>query len=86
MTMDEIKGPINRLGPAPWAECTDAEKIDRLKLELDGWRRACAELRGRVDLLESHQHAPDGKVMIDLQQADRVHRMNSCVGSFNTLA
>lgn len=74
------------LGPKPWTQCGDAEKIERLKVELDGWRRACAELRGRIDLLESHQHAADGKVMIDLQQADRVHRMNACASSFNTLA
>jgi len=72
-------------GPKPWKDCTDSEKIERLRDELDGWRRACAHLRGRVDILEAHQHAPDGKLLIDLQQSERIHQMNTACASINTL-
>ena len=75
----------NYLGPKPWKDCTDAEKIERLRDELDGWRRACAQLRDRVDLLEAHQHSADGKLMVDLKQADQIHRMQSSCASINTL-
>jgi len=73
------------LGPKPWAECTDSEKIDRLRNELDGWRRVCAELRERLQLFETHRHGDDGKLLVSLEQADRQMRMGQAVQAYNTL-
>ncbi len=73
------------LGPKPWKDCTDSEKIERLRTELDGWRRVCAELRERMQLFETHTHGTDGKLLVSLEQADRQMRMNQCASSYNTL-
>lgn len=73
------------LGPKPWGECSDAEKIERLRQEVEDWRRECGALRDRLDLLDAHQHAPNGVLLIDLVAAYRWHRMQTGVGSINTL-
>ena len=75
-----------RLGPAPWAECSADEKIERLRQEIDGWRRVCAELRERLQLFETHSHGVDGKLLVSLEQADRQARMNQCASAYNNLA
>lgn len=72
------------LGPKPWKDCTDSEKIERLRNELDGWRRVCNGLRERLQLFESHSHGTDGKLLVSLEQAYRQMRMGQCA-SFNTL-
>jgi hypothetical protein len=73
------------LGPKPWQDCTDAEKIERLRDELDGWRRECARLRSRLTLMEQHQHGATGAVLVDLQQADHAARQEYGCASINTL-
>ncbi len=72
------------LGPKPWKDCTDSEKIERLRSELDGWRRVCAELRERLQLFETHTHGTDGKLLVSLEQADRQMRMGQGQ-TYNTL-
>lgn len=74
-----------RLGLKPWAECSADEKIERLREEITGWRRVCAELRERMQLFETHSHGTDGKLLVSLEQADRQARMNQCA-SYNNLA
>lgn len=78
-------GGLSYLGLKPWDLCTDTEKIERLRSELDGWRRVCAELRERLQLIETHVHGPDGKLLVSLEQADRQMRMNQCASSINKL-
>ena len=73
------------LGPKPWAEISDSEKIERLRNELEGWRRVCAELRERLQLFETHTHGDNGKLLVSLEQADRQRSMNQCSSAFNTL-
>jgi hypothetical protein len=65
-----------RLGPVPWADCSDADKLERLRNELDGWRRECARLRDRIQLLETHRHGEGGALLVSLEQADRQMSMN----------
>ena len=65
-----------RLGPKPWDECTDAEKIERLKEQMQGWIRACADLRDRLDALEGHEHNAKGEIVVNL----RDHRHRSAMG------
>jgi hypothetical protein len=73
------------IGPKPWDKCSDAEKIERLRQEVEDWRRVYAELRDRLDLLDTHQHGPNGVLVVDMQQAYRWHRALSGVGSINML-
>lgn len=74
----------NYLGPKPWAECSADEKIERLRNEIDGWRRVCADLRERLQLFGTHTHGTDGKLLVSLEQADRQRSMNQA-SSLNML-
>lgn len=57
-----------RLGPKPWAECTDAEKIERLKEQMLGWIRVCDQLRSQLDALEGHEHNAKGEIVVSLRE------------------
>lgn len=56
------------LGPKPWAECTDAEKIERLKDQVTAWIRVCDQLRSHIDTLENHQHDSKGEIVVSLRE------------------
>lgn len=73
------------LGPKPWAEVSVEEKLERLRQEMDGWRREVARLRGLVTLLQRHDHTGDGKVRVDLQEAENFFRTENSCASINTL-
>ena len=73
------------VGLKPWAEITADEKIERLRQEMDGWRRECARLRDRLNLLENHRHGINNEIVVELKQVDRLSAQGACA-SFNTLA
>jgi hypothetical protein len=73
-----------RLGPKPWAECTADEKCDRLREQVEAWRRVCDQLRSRLSLLEGHRHGSAGEMLVLLDQVDR-NQMNQAMSSYNTL-
>ena len=76
---------VKWIGPKPWAEVSTDEKLERLRTELDAWRRECGRLRARINLLEHHQHSFAGAVRVDLQQADHCARQEYSCASLNTL-
>jgi|SRR5882762_4041734 len=58
-------------GPKKWENCTDAEKIERLRDEARKWQRICGQLLDRIATLEGHQHGANGEIMIQLHAANR---------------
>jgi hypothetical protein len=58
-------------GPKKWEECSDAEKIERLREECRKWQKISAALLDRVCTLEGHQHAGNGEILIQLHAANR---------------
>lgn len=74
-----------RLGPKPWSECTDAEKIERLKEQLTGWIRVCDTLRSQVETLERHQHDANGELVVKLRE-ERLRGMQGVAQSWNPFA
>lgn len=78
-------GTATFTGPKAWDECSTEQKLERLRQEVEGWRRQCAYLRDRVMALESHRHGADGAIMITLEQADRIHQGMNVASSINML-
>lgn len=58
-------------GPKKWDDCTDAEKLDRLRDEARKWQNICSQLLNRLATLEGHQHGANGEIMIQLHAANR---------------
>jgi len=50
-----------------WSELTDSEKIERMRDEVKRWQYKCAEMQNVVDKLHSHQHAPNGEIVVPLR-------------------
>lgn len=73
------------LGPKPWAEISVDEKLERLRRELDDWRRECARLRGLVTLMQHHQHGANGTIQVGLMESENFFRMENAQGAFNML-
>jgi hypothetical protein len=73
------------LGPKKWADCSADEKLERLRSELDGWRRECARLRERVTVLEQHQHNAAGDMVVPVQGAANLLNQEASCGSINLL-
>lgn len=74
-----------RLGPKPWGECTDAEKIERLKDQLTAWIRVCDQLRSHIDTLEGHQHGANGEILVGLRE-QRLRAAQGACASWNPFA
>jgi hypothetical protein len=79
-----LAGQQMHLGPKPWDACTADEKCDRLKEQVEAWRRVCDQLRSRLALLESHRHGTAGEMLVLLDQVDR-NQVNQACQSINTL-
>ena len=73
------------LGPRKFEDCSEKEKIERLRQEIKGWRRLYSELSGRLALLETHHHSAQGVLLVDLKQMDAFNRMNQCAQAYETL-
>ena len=57
-----------------WDECSDTEKIEKLREEIRDLRnltRIIGDMQHRISSLESHHHSPDGKPAISIIDGNR---------------
>lgn len=57
-----VTGMVRRQD-GPWDGCSMDEKIERLRRELKGLRRAINEVRRRTQTFEEHEHNAKGEVV-----------------------
>lgn len=78
-------GSTTLSGPKTWEQCSVDEKLERLRQEIDGWRRQCARLRESLSLFEGHQHGADGTILVSMTYASSHSQIEQAGQSYNLL-